>query len=98
MIVTVVVGVVVILALSVVTYVARKGVLMELQGLKDQVAAESTVIASAVVLLNGISARIDAAIAAAEAGDATALAELSASVKADTDSLSAAVAANTPAA
>jgi len=67
----------------------------ELDDLKAAVAAEDTVIASAITLLGGIKAALDAAIAA---NDPAALKALSDDVGARTAELSAAVAANTPAA
>lgn len=71
--------------------------------LRAEIARNKEVDASAIVLLNGIVARIDAAVAAAIAGGATAaqVAEMKAlgvSLAADTDALAAAVVANTPAA
>lgn len=62
------------------------------QQLKDAVAAQTTVIESAVTLLNGLGDRLEAAIAA---GDMEAVKEITADVRANTDSLSAAVAENT---
>lgn len=67
------------------------------------VAAEDTVIDSAVALLTGIQARIDAAVTAALANGATAaelapLTALSADIQAKTKALGDAVIANTPAA
>ena len=64
------------------------------------VAALDTVVDSAVAALNGIAARIDAAVAAALANGATAaqlapLTALSADIQTRTASLAAAVAANT---
>jgi hypothetical protein len=75
----------------------------EVTALTADVAAEATVEASAVTLLNGINARIDAAVQAALAAGATtaqlqAIADASAAIKAQTADLSAAVVANTPAA
>jgi hypothetical protein len=71
----------------------------ELTQLTADVAAEQGAVDSAVVLINGISAKIDAAVAAATAAGATpaelqALTDLSTSVNAQTASLSTAVAAN----
>lgn len=63
-----------------------------LDDLKAQVAANTAVIGSAKLLINGIAARIDAA-----GTDAAALAALSTELKATDDDLSFAVAANTPA-
>lgn len=70
----------------------------KLDDLKADVAAETSVVNSAVVLLGGIAARIDAAVAAARAGDDQALTNLSTEVKAETAALAQAVANNTPAA
>ena len=67
-------------------------------GLEAEVANLTSVVDSAVALINGIAARIDAAVAASDAGDNTKLTELSASIKAESDALAAAVASNTPAA
>ncbi len=69
--------------------------------LTAQVAANTDVIGSAEVLINGFSARLDAAVAAATAAGATpaelkAVTDLSAALKAKDDELAAAVAANTP--
>jgi hypothetical protein len=64
--------------------------------LKADVAAETTVVNSAITLLAGISARIDEAVAAARAGDDQALSALSSEVRSETQALAAAVAANTP--
>ena len=65
----------------------------------DEITAEvertKSVTQSAIALLNGIAARIDAAIAANDAGDNTALGSLSADIRANADSLAAAVQANT---
>lgn len=61
--------------------------------LKAQVAANRTVIASALALINGIADRITAA-----GTDKQALADLASSLKSDDDALAAAVSANTPAA
>ena len=70
-----------------------------IQALVDEVTSTRTVIASAVSLVNGISARIAAAVAAAIGNGATAeelqpLADLGVAMKADADALAAAVAAN----
>jgi hypothetical protein len=54
--------------------------------------------ASAAALINGFQARLDEAIAANDAGDNTKLTQLSSDLKASSDALAAAVAANTPAA
>ena len=66
----------------------------ELADLQAKVAAEDTVIDSAIVLLQGIKAALDAAIAA---GNPAALAALSTDIGAKTQALSDAVVANTPA-
>jgi hypothetical protein len=66
----------------------------ELTDLQAAVAAEDTVIASAVTLLEGLKAKLDAAIAA---GDPVALKALSDDIGNQTAALSAAVTANTPA-
>lgn len=78
----------------------RQGVAMsaELDALKSQVASNSSVVDSAVTLINGIAARIDAAVAGAGAVDKQALVDLSAELKAKDAALAAAVAANTVAA
>jgi predicted nucleic acid-binding Zn-ribbon protein len=64
----------------------------ELDTLTAQVKANSDLLDSATVLINGIAARIDAA-----GTDSTKLAALSAELKAKDDVLAAAVTANTPA-
>lgn len=68
-------------------------IMSALDDLTAQVAADTTVIQSAVTLINGIAAQI-----AAAGTDPTKLAALTASLKANDDSLAAAVTANTPAA
>lgn len=65
----------------------------ELDALKAAVAAENTVIDSAIALLTGIKAALDAAIAA---NDPAALTALSTEIAAKTQALSDAVVANTP--
>jgi hypothetical protein len=65
----------------------------EMDALKAAVAAEDTVIGSAVTLLNGIAGQI-----ADAAGDRAASTQLAADVKAQADALAAAVTAGTPAA
>ena len=52
------------------------------------------VVDSAIALINGIAARIDAAVAADNVVDATNLSALSASLRSETDDLAAAVNAN----
>lgn len=64
----------------------------ELEVLTAEVAENKTVIGSAVVLLQGLKEKLDAAI-----GNPAALAALSAELSTTTDALAAAVAANTPA-
>lgn len=71
----------------------------EIAQLTADVTAERGAVDSATQLINGISAKVDAAVAAALAAGATpaqlqALTDLSASVKTQTSDLSAAVAAN----
>ncbi len=67
-------------------------IMAELDDLTTQVSANSTVIDSALTLINGIAARITAA-----GVDSTKLSALTASLKSEDDALAAAVAANTPA-
>ena len=67
-------------------------IMAELDDLTAQVAANKTVIDSALILINGIADRIKAA-----GTDPAALAELTASLKSEDDALAAAVTANTPA-
>jgi hypothetical protein len=66
-----------------------------LADIQAAVAAENSVVQSAVTLLQGLKAQLDAAIAS---NDPAALAQLSSDIQAQTAALSAAVAANTPAA
>ena len=66
----------------------------ELAALQAAVAAEDTVIDSAIVLLQGIKAALDAAIAS---NDPAALSALSADIGTKTQALSDAIVANTPA-
>lgn len=68
-------------------------IMAALDDLTAQVTANSTVLQSAVTLINGIADRITAA-----GVDPAKLAALTASLKTDDDALAAAVAANTPAA
>ena len=68
-------------------------IMAALDDLKAAVAAEDTVVDSAVTLLKGLKDALDAAIAA---GDPAALTALSADIGAKTKALSDAVAANTP--
>lgn len=69
----------------------------ELDQLKAAVAAEHTVTSSAVALLQGLKAKLDAAIAANAAGNPADLQALADSLAADTSALAQAVTANTPA-
>lgn len=74
--------------------VARETIIMqELDDLTQQVQATDDAEQSAIALINGIAARIDAA-----GTDPKALKALTASLKSKTDELAAAVVANTPAA
>jgi len=66
--------------------------------LDAQVARLTDVDASAIALLNGIAQRVADAVAADNLDDNTHTAQLSADLTAQTDSLAAAVSANTPAA
>ena len=71
----------------------------ELEALTAQVATNNTEIGSAITLLQGLKAALDAAIAAQQAGDnGAALAALSASLGTKDAELAAAIIANTPAA
>ncbi len=72
---------------------ATRNIMATLDALTAQVAANKTVIDSAVVLINGIAARI-----AAAGADPVALAALVDNLKASDEALATAVAANTPAA
>jgi hypothetical protein len=67
----------------------------DFSGLESEVANLTSVVDSAVALINGIAAKIDAAVAASDAGDNTKLTALSASIKGEADALAAAVASNT---
>ena len=69
----------------------QETIMSVLDDLKAQVAANRSVSQSALLLINGIADRITAA-----GTDPAALAELTASLKADDDALAAAVTANTP--
>lgn len=68
-------------------------IMSALTDLQAAVAAEDTVIDSAVVLLQGLKTSLDAAIAS---GDPAALTALSADIGAKTKSLADAITANTP--
>lgn len=65
-------------------------------GMTAEIERNRTVVGSAVALINGIAAKIDAAVAANDATDNTALTDLANSLRTDSDSLAAAVSANTP--
>ena len=64
--------------------------------LNTEVTNLTSVVDSAVALINGIADKIQAAVDANDAGDNSQLKSLSASVRAQADALAAAVAANTP--
>lgn len=66
--------------------------------IEAQVTSTTSVEGSAAALINGFQTRLDAAIAANDAGDNTKLTQLSTDLKTSSDALAAAVAANTPAA
>jgi hypothetical protein len=75
----------------------------EISGLQTDVANDTTVVGSAVTLIQGFSAQLAAAVAAAAAAGATpdqltALAALQTSINTNASNLAAAVAANTSAA
>jgi len=75
----------------------------EITALQADVANEVTVENSAIALINGFSARLDAAVAAAQAAGAspdqlTALSTLQSQISNSSAALAAAVSANTPAA
>lgn len=71
----------------------------QLDTIKQDVTANTTVTGSAVALLTSLKSELDAAIAAqANGDDGAALAALSTSLESNTSALAAAVAANTPAA
>lgn len=68
----------------------------DFSGVNTEVTRLTDVVSSAVALINGIADKIAAAVAANDAGDNTQLAGLADSLRAQSDSLGAAVAANTP--
>ena len=70
----------------------------DLTQLTADVTNDTTVEKSAVTLLQGLKSRLDAAIAADQAGDPQQLAALSTQLEASTADLAAAITANTPAA
>jgi hypothetical protein len=69
----------------------------DFSGMQAEVERNRSVVGSAVALINGIAAKIDAAVAANDASDNTQLTDLANSLRSDSDSLAAAVGANTPA-
>lgn len=74
----------------------------KITALQAEVANNTTVEKSALVLIQGFAARLDAAVAAAQAAGASpaqlqSLTDLSTSLKSNDDELAAAVTANTPA-
>jgi len=73
----------------------------KISALQAEVASNTTVEKSALVLIQGFSARLDAAVAAAQAAGASpaqlqSLTDLSTALKSNDDELAAAVVANTP--
>ena len=66
--------------------------------LQAEVARNKDVAASAIAMLNGIAQKVADAVAADNLADDTMTAQLSSELSAQTDSLAAAVTANTPAA
>lgn len=64
--------------------------------LEAEVSRLTDVDASAIALLNGIAAKVQAAVDADNLADNTETAKLAADLKAQTDALAAAVSANTP--
>lgn len=76
--------------------ITKEGTIMAaIDDLEAKVAAQETVEASAITLLQGLKTELDAALAT---GDTARLQALSAKIDTDTQALAAAVAANTPAA
>lgn len=65
----------------------------EIQNLEVEVSQNASATQSAIVLLNGLKARLDAAIAS---GDMSKVKELADQLSSNTDALAAAVTANTP--
>lgn len=84
-------------ALAELNFERQETLMAKIDDLTVQVAANTTVIESALTLIQGFSARLDAAIAEAKAGNDAALTTLAADLKSEDDALAAAVAANTPA-
>ena len=76
-------------------HLIRNTIMAALDDLQAAVAAESTIIDSAITLLNGLKTALDAAIAS---NNPAALTQLSADITAKTKALSDALVANTPAA
>lgn len=73
-------------------------IMAEIDDLEARVAAEETVIASSNKLLGDLKTALDAALAGNDADLRARVAALATKIGADTDSISAAVVANTPAA
>jgi hypothetical protein len=84
-----------ILALSLKQYFQGRKAMSALSDLQAAVTAETSVVASAVTLINGLAAQIASAVAA---NDSAALETLSSQLTASAAALGAAVTANTPAA
>lgn len=84
---------VIVTAILVHQIIKERKLMATVEEVKAAVAAESTVISSAVTLINGLAAQVEAAKT-----DPAALDEVIANMKASSDALAAAVAANTPAA
>jgi hypothetical protein len=85
-------------AIFIITLCQRKQgnrIMSALSDLQAAVTAETTVVSSAVMLINGLAAQIASAVAS---NDSAALESLSQQLTASSAALSAAVAANTPAA
>ncbi len=70
----------------------------DFSGVNAEVSRLTDVVGSAVALINGIAAQVEAAVAANDAGDNTQLSGLADSLRGQADNLAAAVAANTSAA
>lgn len=68
---------------------------LDLTDLQAEIARNTDVDASAIALINGIAAKIEAAVAAAEAGNTVALSDLATALRGSSDSLAAAVVAGT---
>lgn len=70
---------------------------IDLSGLEAEVTNNDTVDGSAIALINGVAQQIEDAIAADDIADATNVNALAARLRASSDALAAAIAANTPA-